>query len=180
MILTIDNLDGAGVLNYTSAVVPTTLLRLERQLNEPSVCTFTLALQAMNLPVPLRLARVVVTDDNNVILFTGYVASEPVLECVGEGLAGPVYTAAVSAVSDDVLLDMQGVSVTAVSFGLAAGELAEELTNLVDASRFSISTAQAAGTVGRFTPEPAKGLVLEHWEPCIEFHAMRTGLWPVT
>ena len=155
MTLTIDNLNGAGVLDYTGAIVAKAPMRIERQLNEPSTCTFTLAPQA-NLPVPLRLARVVVSDDGGVILFTGYVASEPLLEMAGEGLVGPVYQAAVSVVSDDVLLDMQGVSLATASFGLAAGQLAEALTNLVDATRFSLNTAQAAGIVGRFTPEPAK------------------------
>jgi hypothetical protein len=157
VILTIDNLDGAGVLNYTNAVIPKTPLRIERQLNQPSICTFTLAPQALNLPMPLRLARVVVSDDGGIVLFTGYIASEPALEFVGEGLAGPLYEAAVSAVSDDVLLNMQGISSTTTSFGLAAGLLAEELTNMVDSNRFSVNTAQAVGTVGRFTPEPAKG-----------------------
>jgi len=153
VILTIDNLDGSGVLNYTSAVIPKIPLRIERQLNEPAICTFTLA-QASDLPVPLRLARVVVSDDGGVVLFTGYVASEPALELVGEGIAGPVYQAGVSAVSDDVLLDMQGVALMTSSFGLPAGQVAEELTNMVDSTRFSLNTAQATGTVGRFTTEP--------------------------
>ena len=156
MILTIDNLDGSGALDYTSAVISKTPLRIERQLNEPSLCFFTLAPQVLNLTVPLRLARVVVSDDSNLILFTGYVASEPALELVGEGVAGPVYQAVVSAVSDDVLLDMQGLSQTTASFGLAAGELAQNLTNVVDATRFTLNTAQASGTIGRFVPEPAK------------------------
>ncbi|QNI31610.1 hypothetical protein H7849_21490 [Alloacidobacterium dinghuense] len=157
MILTIDNLDGTGDQNYTSAVIQKTPLRIERQLNEPSICTFALAAQTVNLPVPLRLARVVVSDDGGVVLFTGYIASEPALELVGEGMAGPVYQAVVSAVSDEVLLDMQGLALMTSSFGLPAGQLVGTLTNIVDPTRFSLSTSQAAGTVGRFTPEPAKG-----------------------
>ncbi len=154
MVLTIDNLDGAGALNYTGAVIQKTPPRIKRQLNEPSICSFTLALPAIDLPAPLRMAKVVVSDDGGVVLFTGYVISEPALELVGEGLTGPVYQAAVSAVSDDVLLDMQGISLTASSFGLPAGELATQLTNTVDSGRFSLDTAQAMGTVGRFTAEP--------------------------
>jgi len=157
VILTIDNLDGTGSMNYASAVVQKTPLRIERQLNEPSICTFTLAPQAVNLPVPLRLARVVVSDDGGAVLFTGYIATEPALELAGEGIAGPVYQALVSAISDDVLLDMQGISLMTSSFGLPAGQLAGALTNIVDPARFSLDTAQATGIVGRFTPEPAKG-----------------------
>lgn len=157
MVLTIDNLDGAGTLNYTNALVAKPPLRIERMLNEPSICSFTLASQASGLSVPLRLARVVVSDDNNVVLFTGYVVSEPALELVGEGMAGPVYQAVVSAVSDDVLLDMQEVLSTRASFGLEAGQLAQNLTKSIDSTRFTLNTAQAQGTVGRFVPEPGKG-----------------------
>lgn len=155
MILTIDNLDGAGVLNYTSALVAKPLLRIERTLNAPSTCSFTLAPQT-GLPAPLRLARVLVSDDNGDALFTGYVAGEPALELIGEGMTGPVYQATVSAVSDDVLLDMQEVLSTQTSFGLEAGRLAQSLTISVDPTRFTLNTGQAQGTVGRFVPEPGK------------------------
>ncbi len=155
MILTIDNLDGTGVLNYTAAVVANTPLRIERQLNEPSICTFTLAVQAVNLPVPLRMARVVVDDDGGIPLFTGYIASEPALELVGTGFAGPVYQVVVSAVSDDVLLDMQGIALMTANYDLSAGQIAKMLTSTVDATRFTFNTNQATGVVGRFIAEPA-------------------------
>jgi hypothetical protein len=156
VILSIDNLDGSGPLDYTSAVASKTPLRIERQLNEPTICSFTLAPQFANLPTPLRFARVIVSDDNGFILFTGYIASEPALEVAGEGIAGPVYEAAVSAVSDDVLLNMQGISQMTSSFSLPAGEMAGTLTSIVDAGRFTLNTAQATGIVGRFITEPAK------------------------
>ena len=157
MILTIDNLDGSGPLDYTAAVVSKTPLRIERQLNEPTICSFMLTPQSANLPMPFRFARVVVSDDNSLILFTGYVALEPALASVGEGIAGPVFEAAISAVSDDVLLDMQGVSQMTYRFGVPAGEVAGTLTRIVDAGRLTLNTSQATGVVGRFTADPADG-----------------------
>jgi len=79
------------------------------------------------------------------------------MEFAGEGIAGPVYEAAVSVVSDDVLLDMQGIAKMTASFGLPAGQMVETLTNMVDANSFTLNTSQATGVVGRFTTEPARG-----------------------
>ena len=155
MSLTIDNLDGNGALDYTATIIPSVPIRIVRQLNEPTICSFKLAPSATNLPVPLRFARVIIADDSSVVLFTGYVATEPALELAGEGFAGPMYEAAVSAISDDVLLDMQGISTMTSSFAQAAGQTLEVLTSTVDPARFSFNTAQAIGVVGRFTAEPA-------------------------
>jgi hypothetical protein len=156
VVLTIDNLDGAGPLNYSGAIISKVPLRILRQLNEPTICNFTLALQSINLPMPLRLARIIVSDDGGIVLFTGYVASEPILELAGEGFVGPIYQAAVSTVSDDVLLDMQGIPQMTASFGLPAGQIAGTLTSIVDPNRFTLNTTQATGVVGRFTTEPGK------------------------
>ena len=157
MILTIDNLDGSGPLDYSNAVMTKPPLRIERKLNEPSTCSFLLLPPlASNLSVPLRLARVTVSDDSSIILFTGYVATEPALQSAGEGVDGPVYEAAVSAVSDEVLLDMQGISQRTSRFALPAGEISQMLTSIVDPSRFTYNTAQATGVVGRFVAEPSQ------------------------
>ncbi|WP_158752289.1 hypothetical protein [Acidobacterium sp. S8] len=156
MILTIDNLDGNGPLNYSRTVMAKAPLRIQRQLNEPSTCSFTLLPMASNMSVPLRLARVIVSDDNGIILFTGYVASEPALIQAGEGTEGPVYEAVVSAISDEVLLDMQGISQATSRFALPAGETAQMLTGIVDPTRFTYNTAQATGVVGRFVAEPGE------------------------
>jgi len=154
--VTIDNLDGNGALDYTGAVIPGVPLRIERQLNEPTICNFKLAPNITNLRVPLRLARIVIADDSGAVLFTGYIATEPALELAGEGFSGPMYVATVSAISDDVLLDIQGISNMTSSFAQPAGQTLETLTNTVDPTRFTFNTAQATGVVGRFTAEPAE------------------------
>jgi hypothetical protein len=166
--LTIDNLDGKGTIDYTSALAAKPALRIERELNAPSICTFVLVPSAVNLAMPLRFGRVVVSDDGGALLFTGYIATEPALELTGEGFAGPVYQALVSAISDDVLLDMQGVPQMTTMFGEPAGQVFEAFTGTVDAARFSFDTSQASGVTGRFVAEPSEkwstnaGLLASH------------------
>lgn len=142
MILTIDNLNGRGPLDYSTTLAAKPSLRIQRQLNQPSTCSFTL--------MPLRLARITVSDDSGVVLFTGYAENEPVLTCAGEGVAGPVYEAVVSAVSDEILLDMQGISRQVSQFALPASQTAQLLTGLVNANGLTMNTSAATGIVGRF------------------------------
>jgi hypothetical protein len=156
VILTIDNLDGNGAIDYTGAITSRVPLRIQRELNAPTICSFSLAPSPLNLPVPTRFGRVILADDSGVILFTGYVATDPAMELAGEGIAGLVYEAAVSAVSDEVLLDMQSVPVMTSSFYEAAGQTAQTLTTIVDPVRFSLNTTLASGLVGRFTADPGE------------------------
>jgi hypothetical protein len=86
--LTIDNLDGKGAVDYSQSVVATAKFLIERQLNQPSLCNFTLAPSAVNLATPVRNGRVVVADDSGILLFTGYIAAEPALELIGQSSAG--------------------------------------------------------------------------------------------
>ena len=110
MQITIDNLDGRGPLDYTGAVCATGRIRIDRKLNAPSRCTATVLVGA--LPLPQRLARVIVTRDDDAVLFTGYIATESVREPAGMGSEGQVYVARLSAVSDEWLLDRAGSGAT--------------------------------------------------------------------
>ena len=88
--LTIDNLDGLGAVDYSGALAADAPLTIERVLNA------AFALRAgcwrwARLAVPVRRARVVVTAANGTLLFTGYLATEPVPVYAGVGSAGPVY-----------------------------------------------------------------------------------------
>lgn len=94
MKLTIDNLDGKGQVDYSQTVVATEKFLIERQLNEPSLCSLTLAPATANLATPARNGRVIVSDDNGVVLFTGYVAEEPALLVVGQNSAGRLFKCA--------------------------------------------------------------------------------------
>ncbi len=106
MKLTIDNHDGKGAVDYSSAIVAGREFRIQRLLNEPVTCALTL-LPGASLPTPARNGRILIYDDNGLLLFTGYIATEPALELAGQGSAGAVYAAVVSAISDDILLSRQ-------------------------------------------------------------------------
>ena len=108
MRITIDNLDGLGAVDYTSVVAPEGPITLQRVLNKPTRCTAELVLGVNSLTVPTRQARVIVTADDATLLFTGYVATEPVRIYAGDASIGPVYRARLSAISDEWLLDNLG------------------------------------------------------------------------
>lgn len=153
MKLTIDNLDGKGAVDYSPSVVATEKFLIKRQLNQPSLCSFTAAPSVVDLPIPVRHGRVVVADDQGSILFTGYVAAEPALELVGESSAGSAFQALVSAVSDEVLLDQQPSPVMLAGVSQPANQLLQTLSAGLDTTGLSFQLAAANGAIGSFLPE---------------------------
>jgi hypothetical protein len=160
---TIDNLNGGGAVDYTAALSAEAPFTIERVLNTPSRCTGTLDVGAPAnpgslpaLPVPARRARVVVSADSGTILFTGYLATEPVPVYVGAGLAGPVYRVAFAAISDEWLLDKQTATLTGAGFAVAGGTLLSTLTTRTGAGLLTTSGVVNDKHVGIFTPEPAQ------------------------
>jgi hypothetical protein len=160
VILTIDNLDGAGALDYTAAICPDQLLTIERVLNTPSRCSGMLQVGSpvdpatgILPPVPVRRGRIVISADHGAILFTGYLAIEPVPVYAGVGLAGPVYRMAFSAISDEWLLDKQALTLTGAGFSLAGGTLLETLTEQVAAGLLSTSGVAGLKAAGVFVPQ---------------------------
>lgn len=163
MILTIDNLDGNGAIDYSAALCADTPPTIERVLNTPSRCTGMLDVGAPANPgasaallVPVRRGRVVVSANNGTALFTGYLATEPVPVYIGVGLAGPVYRVAFTAISDEWLLDKQTLTLTADGFSVPAGSLLQSLTSRSGTSLFTTSQVQNGNPIGVFTPEPTE------------------------
>ena len=123
MKLTIDNLDGLGAIDYTAALCADVAMIIERVLNTPSRCSGALLVGpssnpggAPSLPIPARRGRIIVSSDTGVTLFTGYLATEPVSVYAGMGIAGPVFRAAFTAISDEWLLDKQTATLTGAGF----------------------------------------------------------------
>ena len=163
MILTIDNLDGNGAIDYSATLCPDAPLTIQRVLNTPSRCTGTLDVGAPANPgasapllVPVRRARVVVSTSSGTVLFTGYLATEPVPVYVGVGLAGPVYRVAFTAIGDEWLLDKQSLTLTADGFAVPAGSLLQTLTSRTALGLLTTSQVQSCNPIGVFTPEPAQ------------------------
>jgi hypothetical protein len=157
MILTIDNLDGRGAVDYSAALSADAPLKIERTLNAPSRCSGSLLLSAEPaLALPVRRARVVASSDAGTLLFTGYLATEPVADYAGAGLAGPVYRIAFTAISDEWLLDKQSLTLTGDGFALAGGTLLANLAARTAAGQLNTSAVTSGNPVGVFTPQPAQ------------------------
>jgi hypothetical protein len=160
--LTIDNLNGAGAVDYSGALSADAPCTIERVLNAPSRCTGMLCLGVANpgsdagLPVPSRRARIVVSADSGTVLFTGYLATEPAAVYAGAGLAGPVYRVAFTAISDEWLLDKQTCTLTGAGFAIASGTLLESLTSRINADLLTTAGIASSKPIGVFEPEPSQ------------------------
>jgi hypothetical protein len=64
----------------------------------------------------------VLSDDGGVVLFTGYLATEPALELAGRGTSGTVYQLVISAISDEILLDRQSLPQIGPIGGASGGQ----------------------------------------------------------
>ena len=163
MRITIDNEDGRGAVDYTSAVAAEGPLTVQRQLNVPSRCTAEIVLGVGGLVTPVRRGRVVVTTDAGAVMFTGYLATEPVSVYAGGGATGPVYRARLSAVSDEWLLDKQGSgassTVDGISLALSGTGLLAQLLARVQGqggTQLTVTSSSASARItGAFVTQPA-------------------------
>ncbi|MFI4880863.1 MAG: hypothetical protein ACHQD6_10350, partial [Steroidobacterales bacterium] len=152
MKITIDNLDGAGAVDYSAALCADGPLKIERALNVPSRCNGLLDVSDAAVPVPARRGRVVVTSDAGTVLFTGYIATEPEAVYAGVGVEGPVYRYAFSVVSDEWLLDKQAIPPSGAGLAESGGQVLTTLTNRVDASLLTTAGVTNGFSVGVFEP----------------------------
>ncbi len=154
MKLTIDNYDGNGAVDYTSALVSGRPFRILRRLNQPATCECAL-LPASGLATPMRNARITIADDQGTLLFTGYIAAEPAPELAGQGTTGAVYSLFVSGLGDEMLLDRQppaptgalcgGTAGSAVQFMVARSEI-QGITTALSLATMNVSAFQTEGS----------------------------------
>lgn len=163
MRITIDNEDGRGAVDYTNAVAAEGPLTIERQLNTSSRCTAEIVLGVEGLLAPARRGRVVVTTNAGAVMFTGYLATEPVAAYAGEGTTGPMYRARISAISDEWLLDKHGsgasATVDGISLAVDGRALLQQMlaqVQVTGSSRLSIASGSSSiRAVGAFAIERA-------------------------
>jgi hypothetical protein len=151
--ITIDNLDGSGAVDYSGALWAGAPLKIERALNAPTICSGMLVL-AGALAVPARRGRVVVTQVSGTVLFTGYLATEPQPVYAGTGFAGSMYRYAISAVSDEWLLDKVTVPASGAGLGVAGGIEMITLTERLGISAIATSGVVSGRAIGVFQPVP--------------------------
>ena len=153
MKVTIDNLDGLGPIDYSDQLMAEGPVTIERELNKPSACRWTMR---DGLTRPSRLGRVVVTTDGGAALFTGYLTLEPQSVCAGAGTRGTVYRLLLEAISDDWLLDKQGLRVSGESLAESGDALLRSLTSRVDGSRFTTAATGIIAQIGSVETSSAK------------------------
>ena len=153
MQLTIDNLDGLGAVDYSAAIDTSEPFEVQRALNAPSVLKGVLCLVGSIFATPVRRARIIVNSCSGTVLFTGYLAVEPVAIYAGEASQGAIYRLALSAVSDEWLLDKQSLgSAVGPGLGIGGGLLVNSFAERLDANLLLTSGLAGGQPVGVFEP----------------------------
>jgi hypothetical protein len=152
--ITIDNLDGNGAVDYTASLSGAAPLTIERKLNQPSSCTFSVA--QGSLAVPASGARVVVTADNGVFLFTGYAIAAPARLYAGMETTGPAYVLLVSCMSDEIVLDARVSGRTIECVATSAGDLLTKITGRATTEVLPVSGDATSTKIGGFQPLAGK------------------------
>src|SRR5262249_51349376 len=129
MQLPIDNFDGFGPRDYTSALSDDAAPKITRQLNQPSGFAATLIADSSQFVVPSEGGRVVLARGDGVKLFTGYLTQAPEFEYLGWGERGPVYRYALVAQSDEYILDRKMLPARAPLTARNAGAVLKQLAN---------------------------------------------------
>src|SRR5882724_5796540 len=106
MNISIDNLAGAGAVDYTSAIDLTVAPRVLRKINQPAELRCSLAGSGQAI---VAGARVILAKANGDLVFTGYLTEAPQCEYLGWGEASAVYRYQLVAASDDILLDQKAL-----------------------------------------------------------------------
>src|SRR5579863_5366505 len=155
MKLTIDNLQGAGAVDYTSRLDGAMAPRVVRKINQPSQMSCSLA-SAVGFAVPVTGARVVLTRANGSLVFTGYLTQAPQCTYAGWGQQAPVYRYDLIAESDEVLLDRKALPNRAPFVQRTAGSALKQLAQDLLPGEFGVSGVADVDTVAAYEVNPAK------------------------
>src|SRR5438105_4868695 len=150
MLLTIDNLDGAGARDYTNSLSSDKPALVRRRLNKPSALQADLIADTAQFLVPLAGGRIVLTRLDGVKLFTGYLAGAPQYEYVGWNERGPVYRYLIQAESDEIALDRTLLPQRAPFINRTAGKALKQLTSDQVPGVFNTAGVQDVATLASF------------------------------
>ncbi|MGA2887657.1 MAG: hypothetical protein ABSE51_06360 [Terracidiphilus sp.] len=141
--------------DYTAALDAARPLKIERKLNEPSVCQLWLSLPAHgSLVMPQRNQSIAVTGDDGTYYFTGYLAVTPMPEYAGYAMEGPRYRIAIQALSDELLLDQMSMPPSTGAAGETAGALMTTLVTHAGSASLLIGELAPNLNVSNFVPDP--------------------------
>ena len=156
MKLTIDNLLGAGPVDYSSALDGTVAPQVVRRINQPAELNCSLLAGAAGFAVPVAGARVILTKANGNFVFTGYLTQAPQFEYLGFGEAGAVYRYDLIAESDEVLLDRKALPNRAPFVERSAGSALAQLATDLLPGFFNTSSVQNLDSLACYTVNPQK------------------------
>ncbi len=140
--------------DYTSALDLAQPLTIERSLNEPSTCQLWLSLPANGgMPTPSCNQPLSLSGDDGTYYFTGYIATNPLPEYAGLGIAGPCYRIAIHAVSDELLLDQLYLAPGKGATGVTAGPLLASLVAKTGSSTLSARALTLNAPISNFAPD---------------------------
>src|SRR5580692_8992320 len=141
--------------DYSMALDSAHPLTIERKLNEPSICKLWVCLPISgSLAVPVRNQSLAVTGDDGTVYFTGYIAVTPMPEYAGLALEGPHHRIAIQALSDEMLLDQSGMTVSKGAAGETAGSLLTTLVTRTGMTKLATTALTLSAPVGEFVPDP--------------------------
>ncbi|MFZ0284468.1 MAG: hypothetical protein WAL32_04510, partial [Terriglobales bacterium] len=85
MKLQIDNNDGLGPIDYTSAIDGSIAPLVIRKLNQPAELRLSLVANGPAFLVPAAAARIILELSDGQVIFTGYLTGSPAFEYLGWG-----------------------------------------------------------------------------------------------
>jgi hypothetical protein len=156
MKLQIDNLEGQGPVDYTSAIDGSRSPQVVRKLNQPSELRLSLVADSPNFVVPVTGARVTLGLTNGQDVFTGYLMQSPVFEYLGWGERGPVYRYDLVAQSDEGLLDEKRLPDRCPFLERSAGDALRQLTQDLMPGVFDTSGVQDLDSLAWYASNPRK------------------------
>jgi hypothetical protein len=151
MKLLIDNLDGAGLRDYTSAIDSLHGPEIIRKKDRPYELHVSLLAMAPDFVVPSNGARITLGRANGSDVFTGYISKPPQYEYLGYGNEGPVYRYNVVARSDEFLLDQRTIPERAPFVARTAGQALCQLTEDLLPGAFDTSGVEELDTLSWYS-----------------------------
>lgn len=154
MKLQIDNLDGVGLRDYTSAIDAAHAPKVTRKLNQAAELRFVLLQVGSNFVVPVRGARVLLGRTNGQDVFTGYIAADPEYEYLGWGESGVMYRYTFVAQSDEAQLDLKRLPARSPFVARSAGDALRQLTQDAMPGTLDVTGVQDMDTLPSYLPDP--------------------------
>ncbi len=155
MILTIDNFDTRGPLDYSEFLDADRLPAVTRKLNRPAEMRTWLVSGRDGFTVPKLGARVELRKQDASALFTGYLSRAPRQEALGWGEDGLLSRWLLEAMGEEYALDRRVLPARAPIVGRSGGDILKALAAELAPGMLNVDAVQAIETVAPFRVDPA-------------------------